>query len=103
MASILFAWELGANLGHLTRDLPMARRWRDAGHRIVMAVPNLRGAANFLEKEGFILVQAPLLKSSIARTTSPVNRSGPGNSDSSISGCLASQSRLKGRIQERRA
>jgi len=30
-------------------------------------------------------------------------RSGPGKSDSSISGCLASQSRQKGRIQEQRA
>lgn len=73
MANILFAWELGANLGHLTRDLPLARACRAAGHRVVMAVPNLRAAVKFLGPEKFTLVQTPLLKSSIKRSTSPVN------------------------------
>ena len=46
MTRILFAWELGANLGHLTRDLPLARACRDAGLEVIFAVPNLRAAAD---------------------------------------------------------
>lgn len=73
MSHILFAWELGANWGHLTRDLPLARACRDAGHRVVMAVPHLRVAASFLQDEGFLVVQAPTLKSAIPRPAPPLN------------------------------
>lgn len=39
MTRILFAWELGSNLGHLTRDLPLARACRAAGFSFMLAVP----------------------------------------------------------------
>ena len=73
MATILFAWELGANLGHLSRDLPLVRACRAAGHKVVYAAVNLRAAAAMLEGEGVALVQAPALKSNIPRHTAPVN------------------------------
>ena len=63
MARILIAWEFGRNLGHIARDLPLARACRDAGHEVVWAVRDLRGAARELAGEGFALLQAPLLRS----------------------------------------
>jgi len=73
MPCILFAWEMGANWGHITRDLPLARLCRDAGFEVVMAVPDLRMAASILRKEGFNLVASPSLRSLIKRTTGPIN------------------------------
>lgn len=57
MARILCAWEFGSGLGHLTRLLPIARKLHDAGHEIVLAVPNPPAAKpvldkNFPEREG---------------------------------------------------
>ena len=63
MARVLIAWEFGRNLGHIARDLPLARACRDAGHEVVWAVRDLRGAARELAGEGFSLLQAPLLRS----------------------------------------
>ena len=59
---ILFAWEMGANLGHLTRDLPLARACRDAGYEVFMAVNNLSTATSLLSHEGFTLLQVPVLR-----------------------------------------
>ena len=59
---ILFAWEMGANLGHLTRDLPLARACRDAGYEVFMAVNNLNTATTLLGQEGFTLLQVPVLR-----------------------------------------
>ena len=63
MARILIAWEFGRNLGHIARDLPLARACRDAGHEVVWAVRDLRGVARELAGENFALLQAPLLRS----------------------------------------
>jgi len=73
MSCILFAWEMGSNYGHLTRDLPLARLLRDQGHKVVMAVPNLRLAWNILKHEGLTIVQSPILRSNIERSTAPIN------------------------------
>lgn len=73
MRRILFAWELGANLGHLARDLPLARRCRREGFDVVFAVPDLRAAAAVFDGEGFTLVQAPRMQSPIQRRTPPLN------------------------------
>ena len=62
MARILIGWEFGRNLGHIARDLPLARACRDAGHEVVWAVPDLRAAAAQLEGEGFLLLQTPLVR-----------------------------------------
>ena len=50
MPTILCTWELGAGLGHLNRLLPIARRLKEAGHNIVVAVPNLDAARPVVEK-----------------------------------------------------
>jgi len=63
MARVLIAWEFGRNLGHIARDLPLARACRDAGHEVVWAVRDLRGVARELAGEDFALLQAPLLRS----------------------------------------
>lgn len=73
VSCILFAWEMGANLGHLTRDLPLARACREAGHEVIFAVANLRIADSLLRAERFTLVQAPLLRPSRKRSTPPLN------------------------------
>lgn len=62
MARVLIAWEFGRNLGHIARDLPLARACRDAGHEVVWAVRDLRGVARELAGEDFALLQAPLLR-----------------------------------------
>ncbi|CBJ34629.1 glycosyltransferase [Ralstonia solanacearum] len=61
MSRILFAWELGANLGHLARDLPVAQRLREQGHDVAFAVKDVRVAEQILSPAGFPFVQAPIL------------------------------------------
>lgn len=57
--TILFAWELGQNAGHLTRDLPLARQLAQAGYHCIFAVRDTRIAAEVLGEE-FPYVQAPV-------------------------------------------
>jgi UDP:flavonoid glycosyltransferase YjiC (YdhE family) len=61
MARIAFAWELGANYGHLSRTLPVAESLRAAGHTVLFAVPDLRIARSLLVPKGFAFVAAPRL------------------------------------------
>lgn len=60
MSRILFAWELGANLGHLSRDVPVAQKLREAGHQVCFAVRDTRVAAEVLPPHRFRFLQAPL-------------------------------------------
>ncbi|MEF2250118.1 nucleotide disphospho-sugar-binding domain-containing protein [Ralstonia solanacearum] len=60
MSRILFAWELGANLGHLARDLPVARRLREQGHDVAFAVKDVRVAEQILSPARLPFVQAPM-------------------------------------------
>lgn len=73
MSRILIAWEFGRNFGHLARGLPLARAWRDAGHEVAWAVPNLREAARQLAGEGFRLLQSPLIRPVNRQQSSPLN------------------------------
>ena len=59
--NILFAWELGANFGHLARQLPVARELTARGHQVTFAVRDTRLAARFLTPKGYRFIQAPLL------------------------------------------
>ncbi|WP_439891120.1 glycosyltransferase [Ralstonia sp. 25C] len=59
MGRILFAWELGANLGHLARDLPVAKELRKQGHDVLFAAKDLRVAEQVLAPASFRFVQAP--------------------------------------------
>lgn len=71
MSNILLAWEFGENWGHLSRDLPVARQLRVAGHQVLCAVYDTRIAAEILGPAAIPFVQAPLSRR-IARTTKPI-------------------------------
>ena len=64
---------MGANLGHLTRDLPLARDCRAAGCDVFFAAHDLRTAAPLLEVERFPLLPAPRPQRPAVRRAPPVN------------------------------
>jgi hypothetical protein len=49
---VLLTWELGLNLGHHTRLLPVARKLKSEGHAVLAAVRDIQGAAKVLGSEG---------------------------------------------------
>lgn len=61
MPSILYAWEFGANLGHIGTFLPIARELRDRGATVHWAVSHPHQAARLLPKAGFDWLQAPTM------------------------------------------
>lgn len=61
MSRILLTWELGLNLGHLTRLLPVARRLKAAGHEVLLATRDIQGAARVFGPAGIPFIQAPHL------------------------------------------
>src|SRR5690348_15114503 len=60
MGRVLLAWEMGSNLGHLSRLLPLAQRLQGHGHRVLAAVRDVALAASVLSPAGIAFVQAPL-------------------------------------------
>jgi len=60
MARILFAWEFGANFGHLAQLLPLAAKLRSRGHQPVFAVTDVARAEETLGADGFEYLQAPM-------------------------------------------
>jgi len=67
VASILYAWEFGANLGHVGAFMPLARALRDAGHDVHWMVTQPALVGDFLAGEGFAWLAAP----SIVEATRP--------------------------------
>lgn len=63
MSNILFTWELGGNLGHLWRHLPIARLLKQRGHKVLFAVKLLDESTAMVGEDGFPLVQAPVFSS----------------------------------------
>lgn len=61
MGRILFAWELGMNLGHLACIQPLALRCTAQGHRVLVAVRDTRAAKLFFGNCGITFVQGPSL------------------------------------------
>jgi len=64
MASLFYAWEFGAGLGHLGAFLPLGRALRDTGHAVRWTVAQTAPAARLLAKEGFTWMQAPVARES---------------------------------------
>jgi UDP:flavonoid glycosyltransferase YjiC (YdhE family) len=60
---ILLVWQLGGNLGHITRLLGLAKKLRSRGHHVTFALENTQAAAGLLARHGFPFVQAPVLRS----------------------------------------
>lgn len=73
MKKFLFVWELGANYGHLTRDLQVAKCLRARGHSVYFAVCDTRIAAELLAPHSFEFVQAPLPQSQTRLLRPPAN------------------------------
>jgi UDP:flavonoid glycosyltransferase YjiC (YdhE family) len=61
MVSVLYAWEFGANLGHIGTFLPVARALRERGAAVHWAVTHTYQAARLLPQAGFAWLQAPLM------------------------------------------
>lgn len=61
MARILFAWELGAGLGHLNRMLQVARALQKRGHQVFMAVKDLSNVQQVTRADDTVIwFQAPV-------------------------------------------
>jgi UDP:flavonoid glycosyltransferase YjiC (YdhE family) len=60
MARILFVWELGGGLGHMSAILPAALEMQRRGHELAFALRDLSSAERLLGRHGFTLLQAPL-------------------------------------------
>lgn len=60
--SVLFAWELGDGLGHVTRLLRIAERLRARGLHCRFAVRHLELAGRTVQNAGFEVLQAPLAR-----------------------------------------
>ncbi len=61
MANIVYAWEFGANLGHIGTFLPVARELRRRGGSVHWVVTQPNQAAKLLHQGGFSWLQAPTL------------------------------------------
>jgi len=59
MAAILYAWEFGANLGHVGPFMPLAKRLRELGHTVHWAVTQPAAVGDFLASDGFAWLAAP--------------------------------------------
>jgi UDP:flavonoid glycosyltransferase YjiC (YdhE family) len=59
MASILYAWEFGANLGHVGAFMPLAKQLRELGHEVHWAVTQPAQVGDFLAGENFRWLAAP--------------------------------------------
>ena len=73
MARILLAWEMGSNLGHVSRLLPLGRRLRSRGHGVLAVVRDLEAAAKVLAPAGIPFIQAPRMSSVQPVTTQPAS------------------------------
>jgi UDP:flavonoid glycosyltransferase YjiC (YdhE family) len=62
---VLLTWELGLNLGHLTRLLPVAQQLKTDGHVVLVAARDIQAAATVLGPAGIPFVQAPHLPKGI--------------------------------------
>lgn len=59
MSRMLLAWELGSNLGHLSRLRPLARRLKERGHEVLVAARDLGLATEVLAPGGIRFIQSP--------------------------------------------
>lgn len=59
MARILFIWELGEGLGHVSRMEVLAARLKDEGHDVRFAIRDLELAGRFLAERGYEPMAAP--------------------------------------------
>jgi UDP:flavonoid glycosyltransferase YjiC (YdhE family) len=71
-SQILYAWEFGANLGHIGTFLPVARELRARGHEVHWVVTHPHQAARLLPRDNFAWTQAPTMPE-MRREEPPLN------------------------------
>ncbi len=71
-AHLFYAWEFGANLGHIGTFLPVARVLRERGHEVHWIVTHPHQAAQLLPREDFVWLQAPTMRET-PREDQPLN------------------------------
>ena len=59
MRNVLIAWEIGGNLGHLGRLLPIATELIASGYRVTFAVPEGAQARQWLQERNWSVVDIP--------------------------------------------
>jgi UDP:flavonoid glycosyltransferase YjiC (YdhE family) len=91
---ILLTWELGLNLGHLTRLLPVAQELKRQGHIVLVASRDIQAAATVLGPSGIPFIQAPHLPWGI-----PLSHRATGYADILLSQGWSDQSALWGLTQ----
>ncbi|QCX50852.1 UDP-glucuronosyltransferase [Ralstonia pseudosolanacearum] len=67
---------MGANFGHLARDLPVAQRLRELGHDVLFAAKDVRIAMQVLAPAKFRFVQVPRPSAPLRAAGPPLNYSG---------------------------
>ncbi len=67
MARILLAWEHGMGLGHVAMLVPIAKALRARGHTPVLALCDRNTTRPLWEHQGFEVIQAPLLMTSVPK------------------------------------
>lgn len=73
MGRVLFAWEFGSNLGHLSRLLPLAERLVSRGHQVQFVVRDSVLAEHVLKPVGIPYIVAPQASSTGPISGSPVS------------------------------
>jgi UDP:flavonoid glycosyltransferase YjiC (YdhE family) len=94
MGRILIGWELGLNLGHLSRLLPVATRLKTQGHPVLVAARDIAAAATVLGPADVSFVQAPHLPQGI-----PLQHGATGYADILLSQGWSDRSALWGLVQ----
>jgi UDP:flavonoid glycosyltransferase YjiC (YdhE family) len=69
----LIGWELGANWGHLARDLPIALALRQRGYEVLFAARDVQVAERILGPPSIAYVQSPLPPPKLIRAPPPAN------------------------------
>jgi len=63
MKKILYAWEFGGDLGHVSVVLPLAKQWRAQGTEVIFAIPkfskNIQTVEKIITENGFQSIAAP--------------------------------------------
>jgi UDP:flavonoid glycosyltransferase YjiC (YdhE family) len=73
VSRILLAWEMGSNLGHLSRLLPLGRRLKARGHSVLAVVRDLSLAARILGPADIPFVQAPQMSVALKLSAQPAS------------------------------
>jgi hypothetical protein len=60
MANLLYTWELGGELGHISQALPLALAAKTHGHDITLALKDVSKAESVLEGHDINYLQAPV-------------------------------------------